>query len=209
MTLLYPSKCMLCGQRIAEKQRGLCESCRVEMEQRMRELYLPAPHHTDGLVCAGMYEGRLRRAVLHYKFYGQRAYGRPLAELAAQAWELHQMPKPDLLTCVPISPVHAHGRGFNQSEQLAKYIAARWNIPFEHTLRRRVLARRQRELNAQDRWLNARRTYYPRYTANVDGKNILLVDDIVTTGATVSTCAGLLREMGAVCVWALGVTKTR
>ena len=208
LTLLYPPKCMVCGERISEEQHGLCPDCRARIGQDMRALYCSTPQNTDGLVCAAPYDGRFRRAVLDYKFNHRYAYGRPLAELAARAWELHHMPRPELVTCVPISAAHAHGRGFNQSAELAKCIAAQWDIPFEETLRRRVLARRQVDLRAEERWHNARRTFFPRSSADVNGKTVLLVDDIVTTGATVSTCAGILREMGAVHVWALAVAKT-
>lgn len=208
LTLLYPGKCMLCRERISEEQRGLCPACRAYMEKSMKELYCPAPGNTDGLICAALYQGRFRRAIVDYKFNGRYAYGKPLAELAMRAWELHHMPKPDVVTCVPISRIHIHGRGFNQSAELARWIAAQWDVPFMETLRRRVLARRQSDLNAEQRWSNARRTFFPYSLADVEGKTVVLVDDVVTTGATVSTCAGILREMGAICVWALAAAKT-
>ena len=208
LTLLYPPECMVCRQKIEEEQHGLCPGCRSRLEGQMRALHCPAPENTDALVCAAPYDGRFRRAVLDYKFNHRYAYGRPLAELAARAWELHHMPRPELVTCVPISLTHAHERGFNQSKELAACIAAQWDGPFAETLRRRVLARRQSDLHAEERWRNARRAFFPRSSADVNGKTVLLVDDIVTTGATVSTVAGMLREMGAVRVWVLSVAKT-
>lgn len=208
LTLLYPDKCMLCGQRIAEPQRGLCPDCRARLEQQLRTVHTPAPPNLDALVCAAWYAGRVRRALLDYKFNHHYAYGRPLAELLAQAWEVRRMSAPDVITCVPVSLTHVYGRGFNQSAELAACLAAHWELPFVQTLRRRLLARRQSALNRTDRWHNARRTFFPRATADVEGKTVLLVDDIVTTGATVSTCAGILREMGATRVWALAAAKT-
>lgn len=207
LTLLYPSRCMLCGKPVPEELHGLCMSCYGDAEEEMRQMICRPPEHADAMICAARYSGHMRRAVINLKFEQRRAYLKPLAELMALAWELHHMPVPDIITCVPISPARAHGRGFNQSAALAKVLAMQWDVPFKETLRRRVLSRRQSNLRAAERWTNARRAFVPRIHVDLDGKTVLLVDDIVTTGATVSTCAGLLRQMGARCVWVLAAAR--
>ncbi len=205
--LLFPERCMLCADYLPEGQRGLCATCREWAEQEMETVYCAPPEHTDAMICAARYRGYMRGVVTDLKFHGKRANVPPMAELMAQAWEKRGMAMPDVITCVPVSPTRARSRGFNQSEALAREIARRWDVPFAHTLKRRMLARRQSELHAGERWENARRTYVARDDAGVSGKTVLLVDDIVTTGATVSVCAGLLRESGAARVWGLAFAK--
>ncbi len=205
--LLYPCACMLCGAATAEHQRGLCPDCRQRAVQQMRRLFCDAPKPIDRLVCAMPYDGAMRHALIAYKFYGRYDYERPLTDFMAEAWEFHGMPLPDAVTCVPISFLHAHRRGFNQSERLAAALARRWDVPFVPTLRRRMFSRRQSKLPAAKRWQNASRSFQPRPNCALDAKRVLLIDDIVTTGATVQACAGLLRQMGAESVWVLAAAR--
>lgn len=203
--LLFPKRCMLCRSYLSGEQNGLCDTCRIRMEQDMPQIWRAPPEYLETLVCAARYGGRVRRAVLDVKMNGKRANIIPMAQLMMKAWEIHKMPMPDLITCVPASPIHARVRGFNPSEGLARAIAQQWDVPFEETLRHRVFSRKQSKLHAPQRWKNAKRAFSPytlfgRYGVDLSGKRVLLVDDIVTTGATVSVCAGLLRQMGAACV---------
>lgn len=208
LALLYPPRCMLCGAWIAEEQGGLCPACREQAERDMRQMFCRPPAQVEALICAAPYAGRMRRALTQLKFEQRRAWLAPLAGLMAQVWALHGMPRPDVLTCVPLSAPRTHGRGFNQSEELAKLLAARWDVPFVRALRRRALSPRQSALRAAERWDNAQRAFAARADIDLGGKCVLLVDDIVTTGATASTCAGLLRRLGARRVWVLAAAKT-
>ncbi|MDO5783853.1 MAG: double zinc ribbon domain-containing protein [Eubacteriales bacterium] len=205
--LVYPSHCMLCGAFISDQQHGICPDCRRAAEKQMERSFLRPPRYVDALVCAGSYAGGLGQAIRRMKFHSQRADIQPLTELMMTAWEMQQLPKPMLVTCVPISAARAHMRGFNQSAALAQAIAAAWNIPFEETLRRHLLSRRQSELHAADRWKNAEKAYYARSRVDLTGKTVVLIDDVVTTGATASACAMLLRDMGAQKVFLLAAAR--
>ncbi|MCD8355301.1 MAG: ComF family protein [Clostridia bacterium] len=208
MSLLFPSRCIFCGEWISEKMGGLCKECREQAEEDSKTVYCTPPENIDGLVCAGRYRGSLKRAVIHMKFheYGSRNL-LPLVQLMAQAWALHKMPEPDIIIGVPISPLRLRTRGYNQSEEMAKLLANMWNIPFVPVLRRRMLSQMQSKLTADKRWDNARRSFYLRRNIRLEGKAVLLVDDIVTTGATASSCAALLRKAGAQSVWVLAAAK--
>lgn len=208
LTLLYPEHCMLCRENITEEQRGLCPACRKIAKAELCSMAGKAPDGVDKLVCAARYQGKMRRAVIDFKFKQRNANARPLAELMAEAWEFSSNRKPDLITYVPISALRTHARGFNQSEELAKLLAARWDIPVKATLRRKMFSRRQSNLHAKQRWDNAKKAFLLRPDVDVSGKHVLLVDDIVTTGATICTCAALLREMGAEAVWVVAAAKT-
>lgn len=206
--LLFPARCMLCQTYLPDSAHGICDTCRDQLEQEMPWLVCTPPDQLDALVCAARYGGQMRRAIADVKFRGRRAGLTPMAQLMTRAWETHHMPKPDAVTCVPVSPVRMHTRGFNQSAELAQRIAQQWDVPFVPMLRRRVLARRQSVLHAHARWDNAKRAFSLRDGAeNLSGRQIVLVDDIVTTGATLSTCAGLLRGAGASHVYGLALAR--
>ena len=206
--LLYPSRCVYCGEWIDVKQHGLCDACRKQAEQVMGQVYCPAPEHVEQVICAGRYQGELKGAILRMKFgsHGQ-ANLLPLAGLMEQAWKLHGMPRPDAITCVPISPLRLRNRGYDQSAEMAKYLAKQWKVPFVPALQRRMLSRMQSKLHVEQRWDNARKSFYLRRNTRLDGTHVLLVDDIVTTGASISCCAALLRKAGAETVWVLAAAK--
>lgn len=205
--LLYPERCMLCGTAISAQQNGLCEICRSRAQIELRQMHCVPPEQLDALVCAGAYRGAMRDAMIAFKFHARRSSLMPLTQLMAQAWEYHAMPRPDLVTSVPISTLRAHTRGYNQSEAFAHDLAKRWDVPEAVTLKRRILSRRQSELAASERWDHARKAFLLCDGIQLQGKQVLLVDDIVTTGATISICAGLLRQAGAAKVWALAATQ--
>ena len=206
--LLYPSRCVYCGNWVDGKQQRLCEACRKQAEQEMKQIYCPAPEQVEQVICAGRYQGELKGAILRMKFgsHGQ-ANLLPLAGLMEQAWKLHGMPRPDAITCVPISPLRLRNRGYDQSAEMAKYLAKQWKVPFVPALQRRMLSRMQSKLHVEQRWDNARKSFYLRRNTRLEGKTVLLVDDIVTTGASISCCAALLRKAGAETVWVLAAAK--
>lgn len=206
--LLYPTRCVCCGQWIDRQKQGLCEACQKQLLHEMKQLYCPAPAQIERVICVGRYRDGLKRAIYRMKFqYGGQPVMLPLAKLMEQAWEANHMPRPDVITCVPVSPLRLRTRGYDQSAEMAKHLAKRWDIPFEPVLRRRMLSRKQSTLTAEQRWNHAKKSFYLSRNTCLNGKHILLVDDIITTGASVSCCAALLRQAGAQTVWALAVAK--
>ncbi|MDO4286677.1 MAG: phosphoribosyltransferase family protein [Eubacteriales bacterium] len=209
MSVLFPARCIFCGGWISEQQHGICVDCREQAEAEMKTVYCTPTEGTDAVICAGRYQRDLRQALIHMKFhqYGNQVLG-PLAELMQQAWELHHMPQPDVITCVPVSQLRVHTRGYNQSAEFAKYLAESWQVPFEPMLKRHLFSKRQSSLQASARWDNAKKSYCLRSGVKLEGKSVLLVDDIVTTGATADICALLLKQAGATAVWVLAAAKT-
>ncbi|MDO4173250.1 MAG: phosphoribosyltransferase family protein [Eubacteriales bacterium] len=208
MSVLFPTRCLLCGGWISERQGGLCPDCREQAEAEMKTVYCTPPEGVDAVICAGKYRDDLRQALIRMKF---RSYGnqtiRPLAGLMRQAWELRNMPRPDVITCVPSGGMRIRNRGYNQSEALANELANAWNVPFMRMLRRKLRSKQQSTLHAADRWDNAAASYQLRSGIQLHGQTVLLVDDIVTTGATAGICASLLKQAGAQSVWVLAAAK--
>ena len=104
--------------------------------------------------------------------------------------------------------LHKFRRGFNQSEEFAKYLSEMWGVPYVLMLQRKLRSHKQARLSAAQRQENAARSFVRRKdVGELAGQRILLVDDIVTTGATVSHCAQLLREKKPEKIWVLAAAK--
>jgi ComF family protein len=157
---------------------------------------------------AARYGEHVRDALHAFKFGGRRALAAPLGALMAELGPALPLAAVDVLVPVPLHPRRLRERGFNQSWLLARRLAAAWGV----TARSDVLARRiataaQTELGAAARRLNVRDAFVVRRPELVTGRHVLLVDDILTTGATASECALALRSGGAVTVGLITVAR--
>ncbi len=123
---------------------------------------------------------------------------RPLGELMLEfAREEMELSIYDCLAPVPLHPVRQRDRGFNQSLLLAEYLsAAHANLPVDQSLRRIRPTRAQSSLKSEERAANVRGAFAV-VEGSVEGKTILLIDDVITTSGTVSECARALRRAGA------------
>jgi ComF family protein len=113
----------------------------------------------------------------------------------------------DMLTFVPMDSKGLRERGFNQSRILAEYISKRFTIPVANTLEKRLGTRRQNELSRSDRLENLNRAFSARIGIDLTGISILLIDDVMTTGATLNECALTLKNSGAAQVRCLTLAR--
>ena len=158
---------------------------------------------------AARYEVVLREALHAFKFRGRPALAAPLAELLIEAAE-GGLPAgaPALLVPVPLHPRRERERGFNQASLLARRVGRAWRVPVRaDVLARAVATQSQTELDASARRANVRGAFRLRRPEVIAGRHVLLVDDILTTGATLSECARCLRDGGAATVGALTVAR--
>ena len=183
-------RCSLCRKQ--GSSLGCCEAC-------ARQLFR-AQHYPKG-VYLGSYEGQLKRAVRSFKFHGVTR----LAEVFARelALELSKTDHTlDLLCPVPLHWTRYLQRGYNQSALIAKALSRRTDIPVE-TLRRTKRTRQQALLSAAERHSNVADAFVAE---NVRGRRIALIDDVITTGATMEACEAALLEAGARSVLWLSIT---
>ncbi|MGZ4972405.1 MAG: ComF family protein, partial [Limisphaerales bacterium] len=104
----------------------------------------------------------------------------------------------DFIVPVPLHPVKEREREFNQAERLAKYLGRAANIPVNTSILKRIQpTQSQTTLSREERADNVRKAFALRGPVDLKEKNIVLIDDILTTGATTSACAGILRKAGA------------
>jgi ComF family protein len=157
----------------------------------------------DEAFCYGSYQGTLRKLIHLFKYSGMRRLARPLGALLADA--LPRDRQFDLVTPVPLHWRRRWQRGFNQSELLGKAIARARRIPAKNVLRRASATRAQAGLSNAQRRENVVGAFRAR--GRVNGLRILLIDDVMTTGATAGACARALKKAGAKSVAVLALAR--
>ncbi len=159
----------------------------------------------DAAYSFGSYEGLLREWIHLYKYGRVKTMQRPLGDVLAPA-----LPRDERFDCAVPVPLHWRRRwqrGFNQSDLLARGIARRCGIPVIRALRRKRFTATQTGLSNSARRRNVAAAFEVRRGKRIEGKRVLLVDDVMTTGSTAAACAGALRRAGAARVVLLTVAR--
>lgn len=236
LDLVFPPFCPVCAARLGAGRRDpLCGACWGALERIAppccRLCGLPFdvfPGDGDaaaepGRLCGGCrrrrptwayaraaarYGDHVRDALHAFKFGGRRALAGPLGDLTAELGPVLPLAAVDVLVPVPLHPRRLRERGFNQSWLLARRLATAWGVTARSdVLARRVATAAQTDLGADARRLNVRGAFTVRRPELVSGRHVLLVDDILTTGATASECALALRSGGAATVGVVTVAR--
>lgn len=194
--LLFPPKCLLCRELLEKGETDICGQCRRDTPRWGRDRRkIP---FIDDWTSVWYYEGKPRNSILRYKFHGARqyvpAYGRALALAIGE-----RFPEGfDVLTWVPISGIRRLRRGYDQVELLARAVGRELGVMPQKTLHKIRNNPPQSGIHGQaERRANVLGVYRPVRPEAVTGMRILLLDDIVTTGATASECARVLLTAGA------------
>jgi len=158
---------------------------------------------------AARYRGSLRNVLQAFKYGGATCLSRELvAWLHACVTAHYDGLRFDGVAAVPLYARRERSRGYNQAALLAKGVANRMGVPFAAGCLQRVRATRtQTELKARERRQNVKGAFRVAHADWVDGRRILLVDDVMTTGATVSECSRVLRTAGAASVHVATVAR--
>jgi ComF family protein len=156
----------------------------------------------------GIYDGTLRRLIHLLKYDGMRPLVKPLAQRLAGL--LAEAGPVDLIIPVPLDRRRERQRGFNQAALVAAEIGRLSGIPLDDRALRRIRATEgQTGLTHNQRRLNVRGAFQVRHREAVAGRNIALIDDVITTGATASACALTLQRAGAARVAVLALARAR
>lgn len=187
--------CPCCGRPVAQSDR-LCSVCR-----RMSP-------PIDGIRSAVYFEGTLREAIHRFKYRGGRVLARPLGRLMAERWSAYHIPA-EVLIPVPLHPARLAERGYNQATLLARALGTTIGLPVEMGSLVRIRATApQVTLDAAARQENVRGAFRCLDKRMV-GRQVVLIDDVCTTGATLSACSAALQEAGASSVWAYTLARPR
>ena len=196
LDLLFPTKCILCSRLLQHQETDLCKTCRLEAPTcsgRKKSITF-----VMDWTAVYYYEGTVRESLLRYKFGGRQhyaaAYGRLLAARISE--ELHG--EFDLLTYVPVSTRRRLRRGYDQVLLLAKAVGRELGIvPVPVLQKVRHNAAQSSLQGPEQRHANVLGAYRVSKPERLVGRRVLLLDDIITTGATLSECARVLRTAGA------------
>ena len=210
LDLFFPPKCPFCRRLLDDPRWCLCPECRSGLpwlEGRAGERRVD---FSDGCFSPLAYRGGVPEAVRRYKFGRVRALGRPFAALMARCLTDRLPEGAELICWAPLSRRRRRERGFDQAELLAREVGRITSIPVQAVLRKvRDTGPQSRLQEESERRANARGAYALAPGAGVAGRRVVLVDDVVTSGATLSECAALLRRAGAERVFCLTLAQAR
>jgi ComF family protein len=232
LNLFYPETCFICSSPIARRQDcGLCDDCwQKVIGLRIKGALCPScgtplPDFADGskslcLECIhrpppysgarsfGYYSTELRRMIHELKFEGRRPLTQLLAPLLAgvffESWQRDDF---DFITSIPLHSRRRRERGFNQAELLSRALARLIGLPDLRVLRRAAATKPQVGLSDAQRRENVRNAFSCKHADQVAGRRILLIDDVMTTGATAASAADALIAGGAEKVSVLTVAR--
>lgn len=205
VAIIAPHDCFLCGK----EDNVLCDACRLSLAIDPPSLcYLCDKETNEHRVCYacsqrthighvwynGPYHGELGKLVKRFKFSYTQAAARPLAQLLAQ--QLPILSSETVLVPIPTASVRVRQRGYDHALLLARELGRELHLPVRQLLSRRT-AVRQVGANRQQRFRQAEELLYAPQSSVCRGLQILLIDDVVTTGATITAAASVLKKSGA------------
>ncbi len=198
LQLLFPPLCLICGASV-DADEAVCGSCRLKPEPSgLSQWRAQTMVHEalDEVWTAFWFDEAMRELIHHFKYGGYRRLGRPLAAMAlGQIGALLQPERFNCLVPVPLHRIKRRSRGYNQAAVLAGALSALTGLPVaRHWLLRGDWTRSQTGLTVPERRANVTGCF--QVIRPGAGEDILLVDDVITTGATASACAQVLREAG-------------
>lgn len=210
LDLIFPPKCPFCEGVLEDPRAPLCPACQPKLPWLEGKASERRVDFSDGCFSPLAYREAVPQAVRRYKFSRVRALGKPFGALMAQCLG-DQLPEgADIICWAPLSRERLRKRGFDQARLLAEEVGRLCSIPSEAILEKVRNTSPQSELEEESaRRANARGAYALRPGVALAGRRVVLVDDVVTSGATLSECAALLRMAGAEKVFCLTLAQAR
>lgn len=214
LDLVFPKKCVGCRrvglyicadcmEKIEFVDKPVCPVCQRQAIGGKTHPGCFGKYRLDGLIVAAKYRGPVKTAIQKVKYKWVYDIEKILVDLVAkQLWKF-DFPQNSILVPVPLHAKRKRWRGFNQSEILAKTLAKKFKVKYGDFLIRKIETKTQVGLTREERKKNIKDAFV--VTTSVSGKNIILVDDVYTSGATMGECAKVLKKAGARSVWGMAV----
>lgn len=213
---IFPRICLSCNSVLNTNENVLCNSCKDTIKiipQDLLKIEYIKKFQNDLFIddfqsCFIFEKDKVIQKVLHsYKYENKIYVGKFLGDLIyynldkfIKTWDA------DLIIPVPLHPLKKAERGYNQSYHIAKQVAKNLNLPIDNkSLKRKVYTQTQTKMNLAERKENVKNAFIIKDAKKLSGKKIILIDDVITTGATISECAKVLKGNGAIKVFALSV----
>ena len=196
LDLFFPPKCVFCWKILSGKE-AWCQKCDETLPYTVEGGRLEGDAF-EYCVSPLYYSGDVRKSILRFKFRGAMAYADVYGKILADCIQEHVDIKYDIISWVPLSRRRKRSRGYDQAMLLALATALELGNVAAETLIKQRHVKAQSELSGKtERVDNISGAFAAADAELIDGKCVLLIDDIVTTGATLSECAAVLRSAGA------------
>jgi competence protein ComFC len=206
LELFYPRLCMACATNLPPQARSLCLYCQLQLPKTdyhlsqenpfTQRFWGRVPLHTGAALYHFDKGGKVQRLIHQLKYKGQQQIGSELGQLYGEILRdtVHYQGI-EVVVPVPLHPRKQHERGYNQSEPFARGLAAAMQISCEpDALLRRTYAASQTAKSRQDRMENVLQAFSLREGRLAGCRSVLLVDDVLTTGATLEACSHAILE---------------
>jgi len=223
LNLFLPPACLVCGQRIEEQTQVICEICETKISLMGQNVCPVCGTENPGIPCelcaeehfafasAGSvfkFQGPVKDLIHELKYNGYSSpagyFALPLSEMIESSPDLKEH---DYICAVPLHRVRKRERGFNQSELIAYATSVMAGIPYAETVYRSINTYSQTLLSKARRVSNLKDAFKIKKNADVNGKKIIVIDDVFTTGSTLNEVAKTLCNAGAAKVTALTVAR--
>ena len=193
---LFPPKCVLCKRLLNDRETDLCHECRANAPEFSKSKFRPS--FVARWTSIWYYKDTVRQSLLRYKFSGKRHYAAAYGRLLAMKLQTSDLCDFDILTWVPVGTLRRLRRGYDQGMLLAQAVAQELNVQPVPLLKKIRNTPPQSGIpDAPRRRANVLNAYIALNTDCFQGKRVLLLDDVLTTGATASECARILLTAGA------------
>jgi ComF family protein len=226
--IAYPKICLACKNKLDALSNDdyICRLCRLKIKRNMPPFCLACGRHLERenrnkSICSSclkkslsfdrafspcLYEGVIKELVHEFKYKNKSHLGKPLSGIMTEFIKEYDLPIDylDLIIPIPLHKTRLREREFNQAEVLGRHIASEFNKKLApDALIRHRLTKTQTELPVDKRYLNVKDSFFVTSNYNLRNKNVLLVDDVLTTGATSSEAAYTIKNAGANIVFVL------
>lgn len=209
LDILFPPRCVFCRKILKSSRRSVCDKCLDKLPYTGAHCSQKGDFFT---LCVSplYYEGDVRESILRFKFKDATGYASTYGLLLADCIRKELSGTYDLISWVPLSRGRYKERGYDQAMLLALAAALELDDVAVSTLEKTSeVARQSRMGSAEKRRANISGAYEVPDRELVEGRRILLIDDIITTGSTLSECARTLKAAGAKQVICATVARTR
>lgn len=214
--ILYPKTCHICMKIIKNDEdsfdENICLSCVKNMKQS--PLIYDSPHNCSGyekLISYYAYEGSTKKLVHSFKYHNRPYLSKTIGRLMGANIKKHDsylIKQTDCIIPVPLHTARLREREFNQSELMAKELSSMFDKPILNPLARRKFTKPQALLNGKSRHVNIKGAFSLKDNSGIRNKNVLVVDDVVTTKSTAAEVSKTLKTAGAKSVHVLAFARS-
>lgn len=207
LDLLYPPRCSFC-HKITDGEK-LCSECAAKLPYTSDNSKQTKFSYISAAVSPLYYKDSVRDSVIRYKFHSAISYSEVYGQLISKCIDENNI-NCDIITYVPLSKRRRWLRGYNQAELIAQEISKNTEIPLAELIKKTRNNPAQSGTGSPDkRKANVKGVYKAVNTELIKDKRILIVDDVITTGATVSECAKMLKEQGSGEIFAASLARSK